>query len=178
MGSAKPDGWFRRKVVDPLLVVVKRGAEPKQLALSAALGLTFGVFPICGVTVLLCGIAASFFGTAINTPTLMLANFVATPIELSLVLPFLRLGEFISGGDHFPLSTDALKKVITGHASHEVFLGIIHAIYGWLVASPFLLFTLYILFIPCFNFLVQKFKVPPSTPKASHLELKMKARNA
>lgn len=29
-----------------------RGAEPKQLAFSAALGITLGVFPICGMLVL------------------------------------------------------------------------------------------------------------------------------
>jgi hypothetical protein len=27
-----------------------RGAEPKQLAFSAALGITLGVFPICGIS--------------------------------------------------------------------------------------------------------------------------------
>nr|CAD1842156.1 unnamed protein product [Ananas comosus var. bracteatus] len=69
----------------------------------------------------------------------MLANFVATPIELSLVIPFLRLGEFISGGPHFPLTSDALKKVITGKASREILLSILHALLGWFIAVPFIL---------------------------------------
>lgn len=46
----------------------------------------------------------------------------------SLVIPFLRLGEAISGGPHFPLTSDALKRVLTGQASHEVLLSILHAV--------------------------------------------------
>ena len=46
----------------------------------------------------------------------------------SLVIPFLRLGEIISGGPHFPLTSDALRKVFTGQASRDVLLSIIHAV--------------------------------------------------
>lgn len=46
----------------------------------------------------------------------------------SLVIPFLRLGEFISGGDQFPLNSDALKKVLMGEASKEVLLSIFNAV--------------------------------------------------
>jgi len=46
----------------------------------------------------------------------------------SLVVPFLRFGEIITGGSHFPLTSDALKKVFTGEASHEVLLSIAHAV--------------------------------------------------
>lgn len=44
------------------------------------------------------------------------------------MVPFLRFGEFISGGPHFPLTSDALKKVLMGHASREVLLSICHAV--------------------------------------------------
>lgn len=46
----------------------------------------------------------------------------------SLVVPFLRFGEIITGGSHFPLTSDALKKVFTGQASHEVLISIAHAV--------------------------------------------------
>jgi hypothetical protein len=35
-----------------------------------------------GVTVLLCGIAVTLLGSFVNAPILLLANFIATPIEL------------------------------------------------------------------------------------------------
>ncbi|KAF7123632.1 hypothetical protein RHSIM_Rhsim12G0001800 [Rhododendron simsii] len=119
--------WFHRKIVDPLHQILRRGAEPKQLSFSAALGISLGVFPICGVTVFLCAMAIAVLGSRCHAPTVMLANFIATPIELSLVVPFLRLGEVISGGPHFPLTSDALKKVLTGQASREILYSILNA---------------------------------------------------
>lgn len=93
-----------------------------------------------------------------HAPTVMLANLIATPIELrysvsahlfsslvmqvsffflpanwyillsSLLVPFLRFGETLCGGPQFPLTSDALKKVLTGQASREVLLSIAHAV--------------------------------------------------
>ncbi|XP_010252390.1 PREDICTED: uncharacterized protein LOC104593964 [Nelumbo nucifera] len=172
--------WFNKKVVDPLVQILRRGAEPKQLAFSVALGLTLGVFPICGVTVFLCGMAITLLGSLCHAPSVMLANFVATPIELSLVVPFLRFGEVISGGPHFPLTSDALKKVLTGHASQDVLLSIVHALLGWLVAAPFILTILYVIFLPIFKYLVPKFSTLPSSPNKpliSHTDVRLKVRD-
>ncbi|CAL9166436.1 unnamed protein product [Musa hybrid cultivar] len=157
--------WLKTKVVDPLMQIIRRGAEPKQLAFSAALGVTLGVFPICGTTVFLCGAAIGLFGNRCHAPSVMLANFVATPIELSLVVPFLRLGEVISGGPHFPLTSDALMKVVTGEASRDVLISVLHALLGWIVAAPFILGALYVVFVPCFKFLISRFNAAPSSPK-------------
>uniref|UniRef100_A0A6M2EHB3 DUF2062 domain-containing protein n=1 Tax=Populus davidiana TaxID=266767 RepID=A0A6M2EHB3_9ROSI len=159
--------WFNKSIVDPLYHILSRGLEPKQLALSTALGITLGIFPICGVTVLLCGVAIALLRSLCHAPTVMLANFIATPLELSLVVPFLRFGEVISGGPHFPLTSDALKQVFTGQASREVILSVAHALLGWLVAAPFILAALYIIFLPCFKVLVHKFNTVPLSPKKS-----------
>ncbi|KAM0044232.1 hypothetical protein Hdeb2414_s0010g00350791 [Helianthus debilis subsp. tardiflorus] len=72
--------------------------------------------------------AIAVLGSSVNAPTVMLANFVATPLELSLMVVFLRFGEFVTGGAHFPLTTDALKKVLTGEASTEIFRSILSAV--------------------------------------------------
>ncbi|RAL43012.1 hypothetical protein DM860_009794 [Cuscuta australis] len=179
--------WFRKNIIDPLLQILRRGAEPKQLAFSGALGITLGIFPICGVTIFLCGLAIALLGSVCHAPTVMLANFIATPIELSLIIPFLRFGEAITGGSHFPLTSDALKKVFTGEASHELFLSILRALLGWIVAAPFILGILYIVLLPCFAVLVSKFSGAsslPSSPKIplihqppSTAELKLKVRD-
>ncbi|RWR90297.1 Zinc finger, RING-type [Cinnamomum micranthum f. kanehirae] len=170
--------WIDQKIVEPLVQILQRGAEPKQLAFSAALGITLGIFPICGVTVILCGMAIALLGTLCHAPSVMLANFIATPIELSLVVPFLRFGEVISGGPHFPLTSDALKKVVTGQASREVLFSIFHALLGWLVAAPFILGFLFMVFLPCFKLLIQKFSALPSSPNKPfypNAEVKLKA---
>lgn len=167
--------WFRRKLVDPLYQILRRGTEPKQLAFSFALGICLGLFPICGVTVFLCGIAIAVLGSLCHAPTVMLANFIATPIELSLMIPFLRFGEFVTGGPHFPLTSDAFKKVLTGEASQDVLQSIFHALLGWLVAAPIILGGLYILCLPCFKILVYKFSAASSSPKKQSGSPKMQA---
>ncbi|EMS59342.1 hypothetical protein TRIUR3_13592 [Triticum urartu] len=146
--------WLNARVVDPLLQVIQRGAEPKQLAFSAALGVTIGVFPICGTTVIIGGLAVAMLGARCNAVTVMVLNLAATPLELSLIIPFLRLGEIVTGGEHFPLTSDAFKMVLTGHASKDVLLSIFHAILGWMVAAPFVMAGLYTLSVPCFKYLV------------------------
>ncbi|KAL5776056.1 hypothetical protein ACOSP7_008982 [Xanthoceras sorbifolium] len=169
--------WFNKKVIDPLLQIIKRGAEPKELAFSTAFGFTLGLFPICGVTVFLCGMAIAVLKTNCHAPSMMLANFIATPIELSLMVPFLRFGETITGGPHFPLTTDALKKVLTGQASQEVLSSIGHALLGWLVAAPFIVAALYIVLLPVFKILVHKFNSGPLSPRLplnSQSDLKIK----
>ncbi|XP_022990629.1 uncharacterized protein LOC111487454 [Cucurbita maxima] len=175
VGYTRPTGWFNQKIVDPLLQILQRGAEPKQLAFSAALGITLGLFPICGVTVFLCGLAIAFLGSLCHAPTVMLANFVATPLELSLVVPFLRFGEALSGRPSFPLTPDALKKVFSGQASHEVLSSIAHVLLGWAVAAPLILGIGYLLFLPCFKILVRKFS-PAASPR-SQSDVKMKTRD-
>ncbi|KNA17031.1 hypothetical protein SOVF_083810 [Spinacia oleracea] len=168
--------WLHSRIVEPLLQILRRGAEPKLLAFSSALGLTLGVFPICGVTIFLCGLAIPLLGSRCHPASVLLANFVATPIELSLVIPFLRLGEAICGGPQFPLTSDALRKVLTGHASTEVLLSILHAMVGWLVAAPFILALLYVIFLPCYKILVQKFSSASLNEKLkSDEELRLKA---
>ncbi|KAL6619620.1 hypothetical protein ACP70R_031896 [Stipagrostis hirtigluma subsp. patula] len=157
--------WFQSKIVDPLLLVIRRGAEPKQLAFSAALGVTIGIFPICGTTVILGGVAVAMLGSRCNAVTVMVLNLAVTPLELSLIIPFLRLGEAVTGSGQFPLTADALKKVITGHASKDVLLSIVHAILGWLLAAPFVLGALYTVLIPCCKILVEKFGGIPSSPR-------------
>ncbi|RRT42504.1 hypothetical protein B296_00031451, partial [Ensete ventricosum] len=87
----------------------------------------------------------------------------------SLVVPFVRLGEVISGGPHFPLTSDALKKVVTGEATRDVLISVLHAVIlqllGWVVAAPFILGALYAVFIPCFKFLIHRFNAAPESPK-------------
>lgn len=61
-------------------------------------------------------------------------------MHCSLVVPFLRLGEAICGGPQFPLTSDALKKVVTGQASTEVLLSVAHAVWIQSVLRP----------LPCF----------------------------
>ncbi|KAL4301749.1 hypothetical protein GQ457_10G015610 [Hibiscus cannabinus] len=79
----------------------------------------------------------------------------------NLMVPFLRLGETLTGGEPFELTSDALNKVITGQASSELLFSIARALLGWFVAAPIILGTLYLVFLPVFKYLVPKFSSAP-----------------
>eukprot|EP00250_Pteridium_aquilinum_P017757 c23771_g1_i2 orf=835-1284(+) len=83
--------WGRQKLVYPCGVICRRGLEPKLLSLSMALGVTIGLFPICGVTILLCAMVAVILQSKCHLPTLILANFAVSPFQLGCTLSLLNL---------------------------------------------------------------------------------------
>ncbi|XP_024400113.1 uncharacterized protein [Physcomitrium patens] len=163
--------WARTKVYKPVMVILRRGVEPKQLALSAALGMTLGVFPICGVTVIFCGIAVALLAKRCNGPTMMLANFLATPLQMSLMVPFLRVGERMVGASPFALSKNALWQALTGKASGELVTAIGHALLGWLVSSPFLFVVLYAWLLPFTRWAQKRLGNRDQLPNRAHVAI-------
>jgi len=119
--------------------------------------MTLGVFPICGVTVVFCGMAAAILGAKCNPPIMMLSNFLATPLQMSLMVPFLRGGEKIMHANAFNLSKDALWQAVTGRGSGELFSALGHAMLGWLVSTPFLFTLLYSTLLPLTGWAQRRF---------------------
>lgn len=157
--------WGRRRVFDPFVVILRRGLEPKLLSLSAALGLTFGVFPVCGVTFVLCTIASVILRSRCHWPTLVLANFVVTPFQFGLVVPFVRVGELVTHGRHFPFTSKALWDVLRGRASRDVLFGILHAVIGWSIFAPVCFSFFYVIFLPIFGCLIRYTSTPMPQPR-------------
>lgn len=56
---------------------------------------------------------------------------------------FLRFGEFVTGGPHFPLTADALKKVLTGEGSTEIFVSFFHAVCSLSMLPPICFISYY-----------------------------------
>lgn len=92
--------WLRnRRVADRLKHWLKEGSSPEKLALSIALGVAIGTFPLLGVPTLLCGIAAA--ALRLNFPVLQLVNSLMYPLQIALLWPFARLGGQLFGGGSF-----------------------------------------------------------------------------
>src|SRR5271166_5307916 len=51
-------GLLHRKLIRPVVDLLKQGVTPEKMALSLALGAAIGVFPAIGWTTALCAIAA------------------------------------------------------------------------------------------------------------------------
>ena len=69
---------------------LRQGISPQRLALTLALGFAIGCIPVLGVTTALCIVAA--FALRLNFPVIQAANWIAAPLQLLLIVPFVRLG--------------------------------------------------------------------------------------
>lgn len=95
---------------------LRQGISPRRLALTLALGFAIGCFPVVGVTSVLCGVVA--LGLRLNLPAIQAANLVAAPLQLVLILPFVRLGERLTGSS----SSHAFQAGTLLHSSPSVIL--------------------------------------------------------
>jgi uncharacterized protein (DUF2062 family) len=72
---------------------LRQGVSPDRLALTLALGFAIGCIPVLGAPTLLC--AGLALALRLNLPAIQAANYVAMPLQLLLIAPFLRLGGWL-----------------------------------------------------------------------------------
>lgn len=89
--------FWRRRILDPLIDLLRQGITPEKLALSISLGITLGVTPVLGSTSLLCFLAAVLL--RLNLPAIQLVNYLVYPLQFALLVPFLRLGGWLFGNE-------------------------------------------------------------------------------
>jgi len=72
---------------------LKQGISPRRLALTLALGCAVGCIPVVGIPTLLC--AGLALGLRLNLPAIQAANYAVMPLQLVLIVPFVRLGGWL-----------------------------------------------------------------------------------
>jgi hypothetical protein len=135
--------------MDPVIALLRQGLAPETVALSLALGATLGLFPVLGATTALCVAAGA--GLRLNHPALQIANFAVSPLQLPLVLAFVRLGERFTGAVPMPFSIERLLFFFREDplAFLARFGGTgLHGILGWLAVAPLIAGGLYLAFLP------------------------------
>ena len=125
-----------------------QGVTPQKIALSIALGLSLGIIPILGVTTALCAIAA--IRLKLNQPAIQLVNWLVYPLQLGLMLVFVRIGEWLM---HAPRVVFSVQLLLKFHASPAKFfeqfgMTILHGLAAWLLIAPILTGIIYSLLMP------------------------------
>jgi uncharacterized protein (DUF2062 family) len=141
--------FVRRRLIDPVLDLLRQGVTPEKIALSLAFGLGIGIFPVLGVSTVLCTVIA--LALRLNLPAIQLVNYLASPLQLLLIIPFVRVGEHLLGLQPQPLSISEGFRILAAgvvHAITTLWDAIVHAALGWIVIGPVLIFALYRLFRP------------------------------
>src|SRR5229473_1938620 len=65
--------WLNRRILEPLLALLRDGLSPRRLALCAVIALIF----------------------RLNLPAIQLVQAAMAPTQLLLLIPFVRLGEWM-----------------------------------------------------------------------------------
>ena len=105
-GIESERGWIQRRLIQPLLNLLRGGLTPADLGRSLAAGTVFACFPILGTTTLLCAFAAPLL--RLNPVAIQVANYAAYPLQFALLLPFYSAGNRLFGLPPIELSTEAL----------------------------------------------------------------------
>jgi uncharacterized protein (DUF2062 family) len=79
-----------------------QGVSPRRLALTLALGFAIGCIPVIGIPTLLCATVA--LALRLNLPAIQVANYIAMPLQLALIVPFMRLGRWLVSAEPVRLS--------------------------------------------------------------------------
>jgi uncharacterized protein (DUF2062 family) len=120
---------------------LKCGMAPRQLAFTLALGFAIGCIPLLGVTTAICALLAILL--RLNMPAIQAANWLAMPLQVVLLIPFLRLGEWLIPGNTRSLSGKDLVahlEIAPWQALLEMSSLFSHALLAWaLTATPVLL---------------------------------------
>ena len=143
------ESFWQRRVVAPIVGQLKQGITPEKIALTIALGVVLGIFPILGSTTILCGLAAVLL--RLNQPIIQLVNYFAYPLQLALIIPIYRLGETLFRKPHIPLSIPLLfERFRADSGKFLADFGIIalQGIAVWCLLAPVAAALLYYTFRP------------------------------
>jgi uncharacterized protein (DUF2062 family) len=124
--------WLYRSVALPVLALLRMGASPEKLAWSIAAGLLIGINPILGSTTILCLAVAFVF--RLNVAASQLGNHIVYPLQLILIIPFIRLASRAFHTAPMPLSANELLRAAREHPldlSRQLWLWEWHAFLLW-----------------------------------------------
>ncbi len=159
------EGFFKRRLVRPILDLLRQGVTPEKIALSVALGAALGLFPALGWSTTLCTIAAIVL--RLNLPAIQIVNYFMYPAQLALLVPFFRCGEKLFRAPHFPISVPQIYALF--HASAWIAIKLLwttiwHAIVVWGMIAPVFIGLLYVILMPVLRRALRVQAMPPNMP--------------
>lgn len=141
---AKKESFWRRRVVAPVLGQLTQGVTPDRIALTVGVGTACSVLPFLGFTTIL-NVAAGFW-LRLNHPILQTLNQLLGPLQLLLIIGYVRVGEKIWQAEPVSLSVGILMKAFKddpwSFLQRFGWTGV-HAATAWLLSVPVIVAALY-----------------------------------
>ncbi len=134
---------------EKILEWLQCGLAPRQLAFTLALGFAIGCIPLLGVTTAICALLALML--RLNMPVIQAANWVAMPLQVVLLIPFLRLGHWLFRGESIVFNPAQLLLQIEAAPWHSLLQmsGLFgRAVLAWMITAGPALVLMTILLTP------------------------------
>jgi uncharacterized protein (DUF2062 family) len=152
-----------RRLLEPLLALLRQGISPRRLALCVAIAIVVGNIPILGVSTILCTFIALIF--RLNFPAIQLVQAVMAPTQILLIIPFVRLGEWILRVPPQVVSVKAALTLMSQGVWQAVVVlrdAILHAGLAWALLAPFAVYLFHRLLTPVFERMAAQIRRPPA----------------
>lgn len=143
-------GFWHRRCVQPILAQLKQGVAPDQIARTLAVGTACSLFPFLGFTALLNFIVGLVL--RMNQPILQTLNQLLAPLQIALILVYVRGGELIwrTEGAHFTIGEmvrEFRDRTFLEFLQRFGWAGV-HAFTAWAISAPVIVAVLYWLIRP------------------------------
>jgi uncharacterized protein (DUF2062 family) len=149
----------RSRVLAPILEQLTQGLSADTIALTIAVGVCIAIIPIIGVTTALSFLAA--WALRLNQPIIQAINWTSYPLQLLLIVPFIRLGEKLFRAPRMRFSLEQLVAMARADPLATVrTLGATfgHAAVAWLLCSPIIVGTIYLVLKPAMQALARRLR--------------------
>lgn len=124
------------KVKDKTTALLKQGLTPKELSQSIIVSGLISTIPILGVSTFM--ITTVSLKRKLNLPVMITLSYLMWPVQILLIIPFIRVGEFIFSVPRNPHTVDEIINSFQNsffqtlsHLSFELLCGL----GGWLLTA-------------------------------------------
>ena len=138
----------------------KQGLSPIELTQSILVAALFSIIPILGVTTIL--LTAFSLKRKLNLPIMIAISYLAWPLQILMIIPFINIGEFIFS---VPQSHHSVEEIIASFQNSffgtlsQLSFELLCGFGGWLLTAVPFFIVIYLVS----NFLISKFS-PSKTP--------------
>ncbi len=132
------------KFITPVKNLLLQGTSPRLIAIAIAGAAVLGIVPVIGSTTLLCTIFA--LSLRLNIPLVQLVNFSVYPLQVIMIIPFMKMGEYIFGIESLNYSLDDIYRLVTGdilNAISVLWNVTLQGIGAWAISAPILFSLIY-----------------------------------
>lgn len=159
-------GFWRRRLVEPIVALLTQGITPDKVAATLSVGTVCSMFPFLGTTSALNLVVGLWL--RMNQPILQTLNQLLGPIHLVMILVYVRLGEWLWRAEEERFSVTEMIRAF-GELSFADFLrqfgwAGIHAFTAWALTAPLLFAAIYWPLRPVLRRLARRQAKPAAIP--------------